>query len=269
MILEVVRIFEDGKTHHVNDYVDPVSDVETINLELVLHDQETVQKRIDSLLSKKGQEDSNASKRETHLLTDLLAKLNCGHLVSNCDLKPDDLDRLKSLHLLTAKPILYVLNKKEGSYNLDDNQDERFRRLLDKIDEAGGSYVVIDAGLELTLKDVDETDRLEFRREYGAPDSGLGSLVSKAYETLGLISFYTTGQKETKAWTVPRGATAPEAAGVIHTDFQTGFICAHISSFDDLVRATSLSKVREEGKLRVEGKDYQIRSGDVIEFMHS
>ena len=176
---------------------------------------------------------------------------------------------LKGLHLLTAKPFLYVCNKKQDSFNLDEHNDDRWQELLDFFETTGSEYVVVDAGMEHDLREMEEDEKTEFRREYGAQNNGVESLIRAAYNRLGLMSYFTTGGVETRAWTVSIGATGPEAGGAIHTDFQTKYIRAQVVTFEDLVTCGSKVAARDQGKLRTEGKEYIVKDGDVIEFLHS
>jgi GTP-binding protein YchF len=268
LIAEVVRIFEDGDIHHVSGTIDPMGDIETINLELIMADAETVAKRLGNLERdiKRGDKVAVAEKA---ILERLLPHLEAGHLANSLGLTDDELKIIKGLHLLTMKPFLYVCNKKQDAFNLDDQNDERWQELLRFFEDSGSEYVVVDAGMEHELKDLSDDEKIEFRREYGAQDSGVESLIRAAYHRLGLMSYFTTGEKETRAWTVPQGSTGPEAGAAIHSDFQTKYIRAQVVAFADLVQAGSKAAAREQGKLRTEGKDYVVQDGDVIEFMHS
>jgi GTP-binding protein YchF len=268
MIAEVVRIFEDSEIHHVSGSIDPMGDIETINLELIMADAETVGKRLGNIERDVKRGDKTAV-AEKVVLERLLPHLEAGHLANSLGLTKDDEQIVKGLHLLTMKPFLYVCNKKQDAYNLDEQNDERWQELLRFFEETGSEYVVVDAGMEHELKDLSDDEKNEFRREYGAQDSGVEALIRAAYHRLGLMSYFTTGEKETRAWTVPIGATGPEAGAAIHTDFQTKYIRAQVVSFADLVAAGSKATAREQGKLRTEGKEYIVQDGDVIEFMHS
>lgn len=266
MIAEVVRIFEDEDVVHVHGAVDPMSDIEVINLELIMADQETAAKRLASV-EKDARRSVKEAVAEKAILETLLHHLEEGKLASMYSWKDEELSVLKSLHLLSMKKILYVLNKKHGAYNLDETNDDRWKELMDFFESTGAEYVLIDAGVEHELKDLDEDDKQEFRREYATLDSGIDSLIRASYTLLGLISFFTTGEKETRAWTIKRGSTAPKAGTAIHTDFMTKFIRAQVISFEDLIEARSFAHARETGKLRTEGKEYIVKDGDVIEFM--
>jgi GTP-binding protein YchF len=268
MIAEVVRVFEDSDIHHVSGGVDPMGDIETINLELIMADAETVAKRIANIERdiKRGDKEAIAEKE---VLEKLLAHLQAGHLANSLTFTDEEKKIVKGLHLLTMKKFLYVCNKKQDAYNLDENNDERWEELLNFFHESGSQYVLVDAGMEHELKDLSDDEKTEFRREYGAQDSGVESLIRACYNGLGLMSYFTTGEKETRAWSVPIGSTGPEAGAAIHTDFKDKYIRAQVVTFPDLVETGSLSKARDAGKLRTEGKEYVVQDGDVIEFMHS
>jgi ribosome-binding ATPase len=266
MIAEVVRIFDDEDIHHVQGAVDPLSDIEVINLELVMADFETVSKRIDTVQRdvKKGDKDAIA---EYALLERLYPHLEAGKLANSLEVSENEAKILKQLHLLTQKPFLYVCNKKNGAYNFDENNDDRWAELLEYFDANKAQYVTVDAGIEHELKDLEEDEKNEFRREYGTQDSGIGALIRACYDRLGLMSYFTTGEKETRAWTVPKGSTGPVAASAIHTDFEKQYIRAQVVTFEDLVKTGSFVKAKEAGKLRTEGKEYIVQDGDVIEFL--
>ncbi len=266
MILEVVRIFEDSDIHHVVGEIDPLSDIEVINLELVLADTETVNKRLENIEReiKKGNKEIVIEK---DLLTKLKLHLEAGGLANRLALTAEEKAIIKPLHLLTMKPFLYVCNKKSGAYNLDEQNTERWLKLLDYFTATNSEYVIVDAGMEHELRDLADTEKNDFRREYGAQDSGVEALIRACYHRLGLISYFTTGEKETRAWTVPSGSTGPKAAAAIHTDFEKKYIRAQVVTFADLVKAQSLAKARELGQVRTEGKEYIVRDGDVIEFL--
>jgi GTP-binding protein YchF len=266
MIAEVVRIFEDDGVHHVAGVVDPLSDIEVINLELVMADTETVSKRLDNV-ERDAKRGDKAAVAEKETLDALLSHLQDGKLANTLELTEEQRKIIKNFHLLTMKPFLYVCNRKQGSFNLDEQNDERWQRLMEFFETTGSEYVVVDAGMEHELKDLEENEKIEFRREYGAQDSGIESLIRASYHRLGLMSYFTTGEKETRAWTVEIGATGPEAGAAIHTDFKDKYIRAQVVSFEDLVAAGSIAKAREGGKLRTEGKEYIVKDGDVIEFL--
>ncbi len=268
MIIEVIRIFEDEDVHHVSGVVDPLGDIEVINLELIMADAETVSKRLENVKRdlKRGDKDT---KIEQEVFERLLLHLEKGHLANKLDITDEEKKIMKGLHLLTTKPFLYVCNKKNGAFNLDENNDERWKELLSFFETTNSEYVIVDAGIEHELKDLEDDEKNEFRREYGTQNSGVEALIRACYIRLGLMSYFTTGEKETRAWTVPIGSTGPEAGATIHTDFKDKYIRANVVTFEELVKAGSMSSARDAGKLRTEGKNYIVQDGDVIEFMHS
>jgi len=266
MIAEVVRIFEDGDIHHVTGSINPLSDIEVINLELILADAETVEKRLMNVERDAKRSDKNAV-IEKAVLERLKPHLDSGNLANSLSMTEEEAKIVKGLHLLTLKPFLYVCNKKTDAFNLDEQNDERWQNLVEFFESIGAEYVVVDAGMEHDLRDMNDDEKNEFRREYGAQGSGVESLIRACYNRLGLMSYFTTGEKETRAWTVPIGSSGPRAAAAIHTDFEKKYIRAQVVTFDDLVECGSLARARSEGKLRTEGKDYLVKDGDVIEFM--
>jgi len=266
MIAEVVRIFEDEDMHHVSGVIDPYADIEVINLELIMADAQTVSKRYESLQKevKRGDKDAKALAELCHRL---LQHLESGKLANRMELSDIEQKLVKELHLLTMKPILYVCNKKQGAYNFDEQNDERWQELMNFFEETNSQYVLVDAGVEHELRDLPAEDKNEFRREYGTQDAGVDSLIQAAYDRLGLMSYFTTGPKETRAWTVAKGSTGPQAGAAIHTDFEKKYIRAKVVPFADLVEAGSWAAAREAGKVGTEGKEYIVKDGDVIEFM--
>ncbi len=266
-LLEVVRFFDDSQVLHVEKEVEPYKDIEIITLELVLSDSEQVRKRRDKITRevKAGQKEAL---QEEAALARLAQAFASGTLARNAGLTPDELASVAHLNLLTVKPILYALNKKSGGHNLDELNDGRAERAFELIASLQGSYVFLDAVTERELNDVALEDKIGFRRELGVSEDGLNELIKKAYETLGLISFFTTGVKETRAWTIKRGSTAPEAGAAIHNDFLTKFIRAEVVRWQTLIEAGSYPAAREKGLVRTEGKGYVVEDGDVIEFLH-
>ena len=274
-IAEVVRIFEDDNIIHVDaasGKINPVKDIEVINLELILADLQTVSKRISNL----GR-DVKAGKKEAILEMGLLERirtaLEAGRLANTIltGVTEAEAPVLKSLHLLTSKPIMYILNKKAGGKNLDEKLadgtfDPRFTELLKFFESNNAKWVVVDAGIEHELKDLEGAEKTEFRQSLGVKDDGIDDLIKKGYELLNLITYFTTGEKETRAWTIGRGWTAPEAGTAIHGDFKDKFIRAEVIEWDKLIGAGSFGAAREQGLLRTEGKEYVVKDGDVIEF---
>jgi GTP-binding protein YchF len=264
-IAEVVRIFEDTDIIHVANRIDPMSDIGVINLELIMADLETVTKRHQNI----GREIKQAKKEaliESGLLTKLQTALEAGKLASSVPTDEYETPMLRALHLLTAKKILYVLNKKSGGVNLDETNDERYQKLMAFIKESKSDYVIVDAGIENELKDMTDAEKLEMREGMGADKSGIDALIRKGYEMLGLITYFTTGEKETRAWTIHRGWTAPMAGTAIHGDFKDKFVRAEVIEWDKLLAAGSYGAAREKGLVRTEGKEYIVQDGDVMEF---
>jgi GTP-binding protein YchF len=257
-IVQVVRAFDDPNvvTDEATGRHDPASDIEIINTELILADLQTVQKRLPRL-----EKESRANpklKPEYEALQKVHELLDSGKPVwSQAGLSLSD---VHDLFLLTAKPIIYLFNVDESGLG-DDGLRERLSSLV-----APNQALFVCAKLEDELRSLDDTDRTELLESYGVTESGLNQLIHAAYETLGLQSYLTAGDKEVRAWTIPRGATAPQAAGAIHGDFERGFIAADIVDYDDLIAAGSLQAARSAGKLRTEGKTYIMHPGDVVEF---
>lgn len=260
-IAEVVRDFEDSNVIHVAGDVNPESDMETIKTELILADLETMQKKVSAL--------EKEAKRDTKVrpLYDFAKKvyeiLEKGNPARSIDGDEEEMFWLKSFQLLSSKPHLYVFNVDEQKLTLlrktSDGQADNSKQLTD-------FEIKISAKIEAELADFSEEDKKEYLSELGIEEPGLNILIKKAYELLSLQSFYTAGEKEVRAWTVKKGATAPQAAGVIHTDFEKGFIKAEVVNWQDLVEAGGWHKARESGKVRLEGKDYIVRENDVMIF---
>lgn len=256
-IAQVVRVFEDENVIHVDGKVDPTSDMETINTELILADMQTLENAIPKL--EKQVSGKKADKATLDAYREALTVLEAGETVFS-KASTLDMDQLAQISLLTAKPFIYVFNADEGVLG----SPERQKELADLV--APAESVFLDAKLESDLVDLSEEEAREMLELNGQEESGLDQLARVGFNTLGLQTYLTAGPKETRAWTIPQGATAPEAAGVIHTDFQRGFIKAEIVSFDDLVAAGSMNDAKAAGKVRLEGKDYVMKDGDVVEF---
>ncbi|MBI2025390.1 redox-regulated ATPase YchF [Candidatus Kaiserbacteria bacterium] len=266
-ILQVVRFFDDTNITHVADEVEPYKDIEIINMELVLADAEQVKKRRDKIVGDIRGGDKKAV-AEDAALKKLEKAFSLGKFALHAGLAEDEKKSIAHLNLLTMKPILYALNKKSGGHNLDELKDERAERAYELIKSLGSSYVFVDANTERELNDVADNDRQNFRQELGVNEDGLVGLIRGAYDTLGLISFFTTGEDETRAWTIARGSAAPRAGAAIHNDFMEKFIRAEVVSTDDLLASGSWAAARESAKLRTEGKDYIVADGDVMVFLH-
>ena len=264
-IAHVVRIFDDPNITHVAGKMSPFDDMETIHLELVMADLDTVNTRLGNL-EKEVKRGSKEARAEKGVLDRIQPELENGKLISSLELRSEDLAAIKHLNLLTVKPMLFVLNKQSGGTNLDESEPERFNELVETIRQMNADYVVVDANVESEVKDLDGEEKDTFRQELGADDSGLDTFIQQSYQLLGLITFFTTGEKETRAWTTRDGATAPEAGASIHSDFQDKFIKADVIRWDTLLEAGSKATAREQGLMRIEGKEYVVQDGDVIEF---
>ncbi len=266
-ILEVVRFFDDTNILHVDNEVEPYRDIEIINLELILADAEQTRKRRDKIVGDIRGGDKKAAIEEAALVK-LGQAFSQGKFALHAGLTEEDIQAVVHLNLLTMKPILYALNRKSGGHNLDELADGRAERAYERIESLGSRYVMVDAATERELNDVADEDRASFRQEFGMHEDGLVALIRSAYETLGLISFFTTGEDETRAWTIPAGSTAPVAGAAIHNDFLTKFIRAEVVSTNDLLSAGSWAKGKETAKVRTEGKEYIVKDGDVMVFLH-
>lgn len=264
-IAEVVRIFDDADITHVEGGIDPVRDIEIINLELILADMQTVSKRLESLVRDVKRGDKEAVLAEG-ALQKVMQTLEAGKLAQDTELSEKELVSVKNLQLLSMKPIMYILNRKAGGHNLDEMNDERWHRLKAFLEELGATYVVVDAAIEGELKDIAHDEKETLRREFGVLDDGVDDLIRAAYSLLGLMSYFTTGPEETRAWTIEKGSTAPVAGAAIHTDFRDTFIRAEVVAYDRLIEAGSYAAARERGWVRTEGKEYIVEEGDVIEF---
>lgn len=267
-ILQMVRFFDDPDVTHVHGDVDPVRDIEVINLELILADRDAVTKRMEKLTRdmRAGLKEAIA---EHAALQTIEHVLSAGKLASSVSLTPEEKKVVQHLHLLTMKPFLYCFNGKAGGHNLSEINDGRAQAAYDYIESLGGRYVHVDARTEHELNDVAEGDKGMFRQELGVQVDGLADLIRGAYATLGLITFFTTGPKETRAWTISKGATAPEAGAAIHNDFKDKFIRAETVAWDTLLADGSWSAARDKGDIRTEGKEYVVNDGDVMVFLHS
>ena len=264
-IVQVVRCFEDVDIHHVSGTVDPVRDIEIITTELVLADLESIQKRIDrqSKQAKRGEKEAVA---EMPVLEKIEKVLDGGKPALLTELNDEEKKIAKGLQLLTDKPTIFACNVKEGDLATADANP-----YVQKVREYAKSHlaceaIVISAQIESDLVDLDEADAKEFLKELGVKESGVGSLIRATYHLLGLRTYFTAGEKEVRAWTIHAGDTAPRAAGVIHTDFERGFIKAETVSYEDLVRCGSVAVAREKGVYRIEGKEYVVQDGDVLHF---
>jgi ribosome-binding ATPase len=271
-IVQVVRCFENADIHHVSGTIDPVRDIEVINTELVLADLGSLQKRHDRL-QKEVRAGSKTAKAEVAVIDKLLPHLDAGKPAITLELTDEEKAVARDLFLLSSKPTLFACNVAESdlaaiAQETDANAALQHVRAVQEYarNHFATEAVVISAQIESELVDLSETEALEYLRDLGVAGSGVSALIRAVYHLLGLRTYLTTGEKETRAWTIRAGDKAPAAAGVIHSDFERGFIAAETVHFDDLVSLGSFAKARESGKLRIEGKDYVVKDGDVVEF---
>jgi GTP-binding protein YchF len=266
-IAHVVRCFEDSDVVHVDGKVDPASDIEIINMELAFADLETVEKRISNLSKMLKSQDKKVKSQamaSQPVLEKLQKALSDGIAARNVDLSDDEKELVKDLHLITLKDMLYVCNVDEESI-LEDNEHVKSVRAL--ADKEGSKVVTICGKIESEISQLEsEEEKKEFLNDLGLEESGLDQLIRAGYEALGLSTYFTAGEKEVRAWTFTTGMKAPECAGIIHTDFERGFIKAEIYHCDDLFELQSESKIKEAGKVRMEGKEYIMKDGDVVHF---
>ena len=260
-IAHVVRCFEDPNVVHVAGRVDPARDIEVIATELALADLETVERAI-ARVEKQARSGDKAAKARLAVYERLRAALDAGRPARTVELSEEERPAARELHLLTAKPVLYVANVAEDGFEGNPHL-ETVRRIAAG---EGAEVVPVCAAVEAELADLTDADRAELLRELGLEEPGLHRLIRAGYRLLGLRTFFTAGPKEVRAWTIRAGATAPEAAGRIHTDFQRGFIRAEVVSYEDFVACGGEQGAREQGRLRLEGKDYVVQDGDVIHF---
>jgi GTP-binding protein YchF len=260
-IAHVVRCFEDDNVVHVSASINPKSDIDTINTELALADLESVQKALEkvSRVAKSGDKDAQ---KQTALLEKVQAHLDDGQPVRSLGLDANELTDLYSLHLLTVKPTMYVANVDEEGFENNPHLD-----LVQEIAAAEGAEVVVVCNkLESEIAELDEEEKIEFLQEMGMTEPGLDRVIRAGYTLLGLQTYFTAGPKECRAWTFKKGATAPKAAAVIHTDFEKGFIRAEVIGYDDFIDNNGEQGSKDAGKWRLEGKDYLVADGDVIHF---
>jgi GTP-binding protein YchF len=260
-IAHVVRCFEHGDIVHVAGKVDPIADIETIDTELALADLESVDKALNRAERAAKANDKEALAKKP-VLQKLAAVLNEGRPARSAGLDPEEKALVRDLFLLTMKPLMYIANVREDGFTDNPHLDAVRKRA-----EAEGAEVVpVCAAIEEELSALDDADRDEFLRDMGLEEPGLDRVIRAAYKLLGLQTYFTAGEKEVRAWTVKRGATAPQAAGVIHTDFERGFIRAETVAYEDYIKYRGEAGAKEQGRLRLEGKDYIVQEGDVLHF---
>ena len=262
-ICEVVRCFEDSNIVHVDGNINPLRDIETINLELIFADIETVQKRKDKTIKMlKADKKYQAELDALNKLSDALEQEKSARSV---ELTDEEKDMLKDLFLLTSKPIIYIANVNENQLSNTDN-DENINRVRELAKQEHTKCIPLCAKIEEELSTLDDTDKQEMLEALGLKESGLDTVIRESYDLLGLMSFLTAGEPEVRAWTIKKGTKAPEAAGKIHSDIQRGFIKAEIVSYDDLMREGSMVTAKEKGLVRSEGKEYIMQDGDIVLF---
>ena len=262
-ICEVVRCFEDSNIVHVDGNINPLRDIETINLELIFADLETVEKRLDK--ANKMLKADKKYQTEINALTRLKTALEAGRSARTVEITDEEKEFLKDLFLLTSKPIIYIANVSEAQLS-DTENDENVKQVVELAKQEHTKCIPLCAKIEEELSTLDDSDKKEMLEALGLDESGLDKVIKESYDLLGLMSFLTAGEPEVRAWTIKKGTKAPEAAGKIHTDIQRGFIKAEIVSFDDLVREGSMVNAREKGLVRQEGKEYIMQDGDIVLF---
>lgn len=264
-IVHVVRCFEDSNIVHVDGSIDPLRDIETINLELIFSDLEILERRI-AKVTKLARMDKTAAK-ELSLLERIKAMLEDGKLAIGYETEDEDEQTwFASYNLLTAKPVIYAANVAEDELSEDGESNEGVRKVRAYAKENHSEVFVICAQIEQEISELDDDEKQMFLEDLGLQESGLDKLIKASYSLLGLLSFLTAGEDETRAWTIKKGTKAPQAAGKIHTDFERGFIKAEVVNYKDLLECGSLSAAREKGLVGMEGKDYVVKDGDVILF---
>ena len=262
-ICEVVRCFENSNVVHVDGSIDPIRDIETINLELIFADIETVNKRLER--AKKNLKADKKYQSEIDTLNKIKEQLENGVSVRAIDLNEDEQEVIRDLFLLTAKPILYIANISEEQIENAQN-DENVLKVEEYAKKENAEVIPLCVKIEEELSGLEEDDKKEMLEAMGLEESGLDKVIKKSYDLLGLMSFLTAGEPEVRAWTIKKETKAPEAAGKIHTDIQRGFIKAEIVSYDDLMEAGSMNIAREKGLVRSEGKEYIMQDGDIVLF---
>ena len=260
-IAQVVRCFQNDNIVHVAGKVDPLSDIEVINTELCLADQETVERAIQKCAKQSKGGDKDTKKLQA-LLERVMAHIDTGRPVHSMQLDNDEQSSLNDLHLLTQKPVLYIANVEEDGIE----NNPWLEKLRDLAARENSEVIPVCAAIEAEIAELDDAGKLEFLESLGLHEPGLNRIIRAGYQLLGLCTFFTAGPKEVRAWTIKKGDTAPKAAGVIHTDFERGFIRAEVTAFDDFVRCNGEQGAKDAGKWRLEGKDYVVQDGDVVLF---
>lgn len=262
-IVEVVRCFDDGNIIHVLNGIDPIRDIEIINIELVLSDLEIVENRINKIGKKASMSKDKDILKEVSILNKIRDALVNNIPVRDLDFDDDDLKLIKHFNLITSKPIIYMANVAEEDIITGNKYVDEVKKYASN---NSSSVVVVSAKIESELSELSDSDRIEFLNDLGIKESGLDKLIKATYSLLGLSTYFTAGTDEVRAWTFKNGMKAPECAGIIHTDFQKGFIKAEVMSYDDLVSCGNEKSVKENGKMRLEGKEYVMQDGDICYF---
>ena len=262
-IVEVVRCFEDSNVVHVDGSVDPVRDIETINLELIFADIETVNKRLDK--ARKNLKADKKYQEEIDLLEKIKTSLENGISARAIDYTKEEQELVKDMFLLTTKPILYIANVSEEQIE-DPENDENVKKVKEYALKENAEVIPLCVKIEEELSGLDDNDKKEMLEALGLEESGLDKVIKKSYDLLGLMSFLTAGEPEVRAWTIKKGTKAPQAAGKIHSDIERGFIKAEVVSFEDLMKEGSMVAAREKGLVRQEGKEYIMQDGDIVLF---
>ncbi len=260
-IAQVVRCFENDDIVHVAGKVDPRSDIEVINTELMLADMESLEKAI-AKVQRKAKSGDKEAKAQLELFEKVLAGLEQGKLIRSLGLSKEEHAALYDLHLLTIKPMMYIANVNEDGFE----ENPHLEALCAYAEAEGAPVVPVCAAIEAEIAELEEEEKADFLQEMGLEEPGLNRVIRAGYELLGLQTYFTAGEKEVRAWTVKQGATAPEAAGVIHTDFQKGFIRAEVIAYEDFIQYGGEQGAKEAGKMRLEGKEYIVQDGDIMHF---
>ena len=263
-IVHVVRCFEDPNVVHVDGKISPLSDIETINLELIFSDLEIIERRLQK--AEKSLKGDKGYLTEIAVLERIKAALEIGATARSLDFDNEEAEYVRSLDLLTYKPVIYAANVSEDMLS-EDADNDHVRQVREYADKEGSETVVLCAKLEAEIAELDDDEKALFLEDLGISESGLDKLIKASYKLLNLISFLTAGAPEVRAWTITRGTKAPQAAGKIHTDFERGFIRAETIAYDKLIACGSLAAAREKGLVRSEGKDYEVKDGDVMHFL--
>ncbi|MFZ1425459.1 MAG: redox-regulated ATPase YchF [Geminicoccaceae bacterium] len=261
-VLQVLRCFEDDDITHVEGSVDPLRDAELVETELLLADLESLERQKDGLVKRARGQDKEAKAR-LELLERILPPMEAGRQARTLDLSDEDREHLREFNLLTAKPVLYVCNVDEAAAASGNALTGKVAAMAKA---QGARHVVICAAIEAELSALAPDEKAEYLESIGLAEPGLNRVIREGHELLGLLTYFTVGPKEARAWTVHQGATAPQAAGVIHTDFERGFICAEVIAYDDFVRLGGEQAAKEQGRMRLEGRPYVIQDGDVVHF---